>query len=170
MIRSPEQPMKGDKQRMVAGNVSSHGSSLPATRSRPSKTSASRGSRRGSSPSGFHGSHLFHPHQNAALRRRQRPGDDRLQAVPGLRSRRVPAIGKPLLRVDREDFAIRHPVPMRHRRGRNVNLWPTTGWKSLAIGRSAISALWVRARQTFFRPMRQLPLKQHRTNQALFRH
>src|SRR5437879_566443 len=54
---------------------------------------------------------LFHPHLRSALRRREGPGDDALDAVSGLLARRVPAVDQARRRLDLEDLAVGHAVP-----------------------------------------------------------
>src|SRR6516162_5653743 len=53
---------------------------------------------------------LLHAHENALLRRRQRPRDDRLEAARRFSARRVPAVGEPLIGLYDEHLTVDHAV------------------------------------------------------------
>src|ERR1700758_3013361 len=51
---------------------------------------------------------LLQAQEHAGFGRRQRPGDDGLEAIRGFLARGVPAVGEPLQGLDHEDLAVDH--------------------------------------------------------------
>ena len=106
---------------------------------------------------------LLHAHMRAAVGRRQRPGDDGLDAGRRLVARSIPAIGRGACAGSTTSTS-QSTTPFQCGIGaaRKLNRWPTTGWKSFCISHSSISGRLRERAPDLFRRMRHLSFDDER--------